>query len=426
MSVIIKAGSDICKANTNTSTAKYQYTFPKAARFPERKVDKSKYGEYTFYSLPSTLSKRFTKFGYGTKCDFTKAGKNTANKFYSTGTDFDMKNPHSPKYSFANGRDKYGKVFLETAKPFDKEIPGPGKYNILKEFGWDAPKVSFKRKYDNPETRKKKGEGEEDKNKDQKLSNVTIQIRPNGKYAVSQIPNVNSLKFDKDRSRRTKFVANKNPGPGAYDSKWLMGRIFPSQFRSYEPISIGQKHKIKDSRSNYPGPGSYILPSDFGIYQSKNAADYPKENVYVEEKKKPVDDKPWRHGMKKIKPKKKVEEDNYDYYNDNNEANDYNQEQKEKEEKEQEKIETKNEKEKEESKNDNEKEEMKKEKEKEEAKIEENKKENETGENKNEEEKKDDEKKEEEKKPEEKKEDKEEDKKSEYNLLRDILQYSQN
>ena len=34
MSVIVKAGSDICKANTNTSTAKFQYSFSKASRFP--------------------------------------------------------------------------------------------------------------------------------------------------------------------------------------------------------------------------------------------------------------------------------------------------------------------------------------------------------------------------------------------------------
>ena len=38
MSVIVKAGSEICKANTNTSTAKFQYTIPKAARFPEPKL----------------------------------------------------------------------------------------------------------------------------------------------------------------------------------------------------------------------------------------------------------------------------------------------------------------------------------------------------------------------------------------------------
>ena len=155
MSVIVKCGSEICKANTNTSTAKFQYTIPKAARFPEPKRDPAKTGKYQFYSLPSTLSKRFTKFGYGSKSDFTRGDKNYVPKLYHTGTDFDQKNPHGPKYSFPNGREKYGKVYLESTKPFDKNVPGPAKYNVLKRFGSDAPHVSFKGKYDNVETRKK-------------------------------------------------------------------------------------------------------------------------------------------------------------------------------------------------------------------------------------------------------------------------------
>jgi hypothetical protein len=392
MSVIVKAGSDICKANTNTSTAKYQYTIPKAARFAEPRVI-PKGGTYHFYKLPSTLSKRYTKFGYGTKSDFTKGDKNYVPKIYNTGTDFDPKNPHGPKYSFPNARDKYGKVYLESIKPFDKFVPGPAKYSYLKPFGSDAPKVSFKGKYDNVETRKKKLEEEEEKEKEKQnegkkkeFSTITIQIRSTGKYSVSQIPNVNSMRFDKDKSKRTKFIANNNPGPGTYESKQLMGRIFPSQYRSHEPISFAQKHKVKDSRSNYPGPGSYILPSDFGIYQSKDADKYPKENVYVEEKKKDEDHKPWRHGMKKIKPKPETEENEENY--DNNDYGSGDQDNQEQENKEEEQP----------------------------HENEEEKKEEET--------KKEEEKKEEEKKEEETKKD--EDKESECVLLRDILQYQDN
>ena len=53
MSVIVKCGSDICRANTNTSTAKFQYTVPKAARFPEPKVNPERTGKYQFYLLQS-------------------------------------------------------------------------------------------------------------------------------------------------------------------------------------------------------------------------------------------------------------------------------------------------------------------------------------------------------------------------------------
>jgi len=86
-SFFYKIGSDICKAPTNTSTAKYRYSFPKAERFKgdnkkqedrerekeelkrQREEDKKKeekniYIKHDFYLLPSTLSKRSTNFDY--------------------------------------------------------------------------------------------------------------------------------------------------------------------------------------------------------------------------------------------------------------------------------------------------------------------------------------------------------------------------
>ena len=83
-------------------------------------------------------------------------------------------------------------------------------------------------------------------------------------------------------------------------------KISESQFRNYERIGIKGRYNIKDSRSNYPGPGSYPLPSDFGQYESKDADKYPKDNVYVEEKPK-FEEKAWRHNMRKIPPKPKEE-----------------------------------------------------------------------------------------------------------------------
>ena len=50
-----------------------------------------------------------------------------------------------------------------------------------------------------------------------------------------------------------------------------MGINFNSKFRSGKLISMSQKFRIKDSRENYPGPGSYLRFSEFGIIVSKNA-----------------------------------------------------------------------------------------------------------------------------------------------------------
>jgi hypothetical protein len=195
----------------------------------------------------------------------------------------------------------------------DIDGPSPAKYNYLKPFGFDAPKYSMKGRHNTPIKYKKDKEGEESEKKEEKpyLPQVTIQIRNTGKYIVSQIPNVNSLKFDKDKSKRSQFVANKNPGPGYTIPPLICHKIMESQYRNYERITMSKRNPIKDSRSNYPGPGSYPIPSDFGQYESKDADKYPKENVYVEERPK-FEEKAWRHGMKKIEPKPEIPEENYD------------------------------------------------------------------------------------------------------------------
>jgi hypothetical protein len=50
-----------------------------------------------------------------------------------------------------------------------------------------------------------------------------------------------------------------------------MGVIFNSKFKSGKLISMSQRFRYKDSRENYPGPGSYLRFSEFGILISKNA-----------------------------------------------------------------------------------------------------------------------------------------------------------
>ena len=346
MSRLVKTAAEICKANTNTSTAKYQYSFSKADRFPnpngaeEKRTKKLKALEeagkspgpirtskYEFYNLPSTLSNRRTTFGKGNKYDFTKVGNNCKISSYSYKTDFDKNHPHGPMYSFTKA-DRSGKSLPPKKKKegeeenkeenkknalVDLDGPSPARYNYLKPFGFDAPKFSMKGRHNTPIKYKKDKEGEDSEKKEEKpyLPQVTIQIRNTGKYIVSQIPNVNSLKFDKDKSKRSQFVANKNPGPGYTIPPLICHKIMESQYRNYERITMSKRNPIKDSRSNYPGPGSYPIPSDFGQYESKDADKYPKENVYVEERPK-FEEKAWRHGMKKIEPKPEIPEENYE------------------------------------------------------------------------------------------------------------------
>ena len=324
MSVIIATGSAISRAALNTSSAKNMYTFSKASRFP--KISRKGFSDI-FYDLPSVRMKRTCTFGYGTKSDFTKNTRRYNPKFNDNSSDFGAKS-HGPRYTFSNGREKYGKVYLDTNKLFDKFVPGPGKYDYLKPFGSDAPKYSMKGKYDKGLVK----EPAPKYNTSYTEPCVSIlAINPKGKYASSKVNNVNSIKMQYDKSRRSDWVTIQTPGPDKYNAVNMFGRIFVSNYFSNEGKSMAMKWKYKDSRSNYPGPGSYLVHSDFGQYQSKDADSYPKENVWPE-KKIEFEEKAWRHNMKKPEPPKEENEneenneDNQNYEDENKEEEKNNEE----------------------------------------------------------------------------------------------------
>ena len=61
------------------------------------------------------------------------------------------------------------------------------------------------------------------------------------------------------------------PGPNAYFAdKVLMGNIYNSKFRSGHYITMSKRLKKCGYKNDYPGPGSYIRFSEFGILVPKN------------------------------------------------------------------------------------------------------------------------------------------------------------
>lgn len=63
----------VLKHPSNDSSAKYQYSFPKSARFPQPK----NYTATISYNLPSSKSRRYSGIGYGNRSTFFD-GKNHA------------------------------------------------------------------------------------------------------------------------------------------------------------------------------------------------------------------------------------------------------------------------------------------------------------------------------------------------------------
>lgn len=82
---------------------------------------------------------------------------------------------------------------------FDKDVPGPGKYQYLKNFGSDASKFSITGKPDKTTIQKSNlpGPGHY----------PIISINPDGKYPVSNFRNTASISFN-TRSERFRYACN--------------------------------------------------------------------------------------------------------------------------------------------------------------------------------------------------------------------------
>jgi hypothetical protein len=169
------------------------YSFPKANRFPSMKIAAT--SNTFYYTLPDVKSKRAASLGYGKKYDFTKSKKDIKSGFYNLGTDFDAKKPHSPAFTFGISRGYYNKVYLETAKMFDKDVPGPGKYDFLKPFGGESSKYSMLGKH-NPKYLSAKskfpGPGEY----------PPIALKPDGRYILSGFKNTVNIVWGHSKALR--------------------------------------------------------------------------------------------------------------------------------------------------------------------------------------------------------------------------------
>lgn len=256
-------GTQISKSCLNHSLSKAMYSFGKAERFPKKILRGC--GSQAIYDLPSINTKRATTFGFGNKYDFTSDFKGKCLKFYDHKSDFDQGHPFAPRYSFGVGREKILRAKIN-------DYPGPGSYNANKSFGSDGIKVSMKGSGNRSLVIKKGKMPSPDQYK-------TIEMNPKGVYILSKYRNVSSIKFGKVEEEKKKSKKEEGedegkgdptgPSPATYNKKQLMGTIFNSKYRSYAPITMAGKYKHPKQSGGVPGPGSYNIFSEFGMYGVK-------------------------------------------------------------------------------------------------------------------------------------------------------------
>ena len=199
MSIQLYTQEQIVHHVENASPTKFMYSFGRAERFPPlKRVGKSD----KFYTLPSVRMNRTAGFGFGLKSDFTKSNSHT--EFVNVKRDFDIGNQRGLKFSFGLGRDAFTKQFVPGYKNIDKNIPGPGKYKVRKDLGYDAPKFSMyaicgqggwtNKNMNNPAPGTYK---------------PVVEINPKGKYPVSNITNMKVSDFGISNSNRFDYYKGK-------------------------------------------------------------------------------------------------------------------------------------------------------------------------------------------------------------------------
>jgi len=208
------------------------------------------------YNVPALRSSRSTTFGFGTRNNILKSGaQNTP--FYDLPSSFNIK---QQKMADSFRMEHKYQTLIDSK-------PGPGKYNVSKPFGYDALKPSIKGRifhsdvgpgYPGPGQYKIGG------------------INKTGQYPSSKMRSTYNISFGSPTSQRFKYVdASKVPGPGNYKRDTIFkknGFNFNSTIKSNMARSFGRKLSNRNwSMSDVPGPGTYIAPSEFGIYISKNS-----------------------------------------------------------------------------------------------------------------------------------------------------------
>lgn len=248
--MITISGEAISKSPINKSKSKQMYSFSKSRRFP----DPFKKEDIQFYNFSFWKGNRSTSMGYGTKYDFTKENKDKCQNFYNLPTDFDTRKPFLPAYTFGMSRSCFDKVYYDSIKMVDKNVPGPGKYNYLKPFGHDSSKFSLSSRAEDKSMRyysQVPGPG----------SYKLMTINPKGIYPLSNFRNTTSINFSNNREKRFSYNnLNTSPGPGTYDVKPLIdgkGFNFISKYKSSQ--SQAMKGKGYDLSSKYTNLKSKFL-----------------------------------------------------------------------------------------------------------------------------------------------------------------------
>jgi len=267
MSTITSTPAQICNSPLNNSKSKMLYSFPKA---PRMTLENKSGCSHAFYDLPPVRAKRTTTFGYGNKYDFTQGqSNNPPPNAYSVKGAIDG----SAKKGFSFGLSREQMLVTGGAFVGDKTSPGPGAYDVR-----ETNKVSLAYSF-RPRTNSLESHNTSHKAPGPGNYPVLETISPKGKIFISKYKSAATTVFSPASTDRFSKLHEdgEKPGPGAYNigneinpkGSYFLSKFKSNVGRTFGGSSIRKQASTGTLRSDVPGPGSYKLPSDFGIYESK-------------------------------------------------------------------------------------------------------------------------------------------------------------
>lgn len=254
------------KVIINTSTSKEMYSFSTTKRFLDNIQDNSTF----FYDIPTTITKRSTSFGYGSKQVFTDTNKYPGPGTYNQLLQINRKGRYGISELPNSQQNKFGNEKRFKNQSFQKDTPGPNYYfpeSMIKGNG-----IIYNSRY---KTKLGKSMGQRLKQIGEKLitpgpgAYQHMKINKNGRYPSSMISNSIQNKFGNEE--RFKYAKdNGNPAPNAYKLENMIkgnGIMYNSRYNTNLGKSMG--FRLNElNKSETPGPGAYEFFSDFeGFYK---------------------------------------------------------------------------------------------------------------------------------------------------------------
>lgn len=268
----ITNSKQICEHPVNFSPTKQQWSFPHQERLPKPpKWSQNPVGYHDVNQklLRSTFS---VGIGKGKKSDLPTGDKciPAPSSYYPQNLAIGSSKKRG--FSFGLSRDKVPQQIVGEVMKNSAKQPGPGSYtpSLWKTGCW----ISFKIRLDKPnENRLSVGPGQ---------YSIPQFIESKKRTFLSQVKNARSpkyppLKSDKDKvgPRRPLSEQMSKAATFTCDTKYQInpkGTFFNSKYPNSTCRLFDKETKLKTAKAGVqPGPGNYLLPSDFGIYQSSRA-----------------------------------------------------------------------------------------------------------------------------------------------------------